>query len=273
MTTDLVDRLDQVRAVVGADGGAAETATDSIELAQRRQGTAERRLIRARAVTLAALWAVLAATVLGVMILASDGLNRGVISAPVAALVALAPIALADAWVSLAEIGGARARAQQAEARLDGVLDQRPAVDDAGTLELPDGVLPVTAEGIRAAWSDEQTFYIWNDAQYTPMPGHATPRYADFTFPEGGKWPDPKGMVDWLHERDIRVLLWQLPVFKVSDGQNPQHEADRAVFEQEVTTDLPAANQFLAPRLFMNNGATAAAVAFDCSGVYVETDF
>ena len=157
VTTDLVDRLDQVRAVVGADGGAAETATDSIELAQRRQGTAERRLIRARAVTLAALWAVLAATVLGVMILASDGLNRGVISAPVAALVALAPIALADAWVSLAEIGGARARAQQAEARLDGVLDQRPAVDDSGTLELPDGVLPVTAEGIRAAWSDEQT--------------------------------------------------------------------------------------------------------------------
>jgi len=25
--------------------------------------------------------------------------------------------------------------------------------------------------------------------------------------------------------------------------------------------------------LFMNNGATAAAVAYDCSGVYVETDF
>ena len=37
-------------------------------------------------------------------------------------------------------------------------------------------------------------------------------------------------------------------------------EASGAVFEQEVATDLPAANQFLAPRLFMNNGATAAAV-------------
>ena len=43
-------------------------------------------------------------------------------------------------------------------------------------------------------------------------------------------------------------------------------EVSGAVFEQEVTADLPAANQFLAPRLFMNNGATAAAVAFDCSG-------
>ena len=50
-------------------------------------------------------------------------------------------------------------------------------------------------------------------------------------------------------------------------------EVSGAVFEQEVTTDLLAANQFLSPRLFMNNGATAAAVAFDCSGAYVETDY
>jgi hypothetical protein len=49
-------------------------------------------------------------------------------------------------------------------------------------------------------------------------------------------------------------------------------EVSGAVFEQEVSADLPAANQFLAPRLFMNNGGTAAAVAFDCSGVYLETD-
>jgi hypothetical protein len=50
-------------------------------------------------------------------------------------------------------------------------------------------------------------------------------------------------------------------------------EVSGAVFEQEVTADVPAANQFLSPRLFMNNGVTAAAVAFGCSGVYVETDF
>ncbi len=47
----------------------------------------------------------------------------------------------------------------------------------------------------------------------------------------------------------------------------------RAVFEQEIAADLPAAAQFLSPRLYMNNGATAAAVAYDCAGVYVETDF
>ena len=50
-------------------------------------------------------------------------------------------------------------------------------------------------------------------------------------------------------------------------------EVSGAIFEQEVTADLPAATQFLSPRLFLNTGATAAAVAYDCAGVYLETDF
>ncbi|MBW7921924.1 MAG: DUF2793 domain-containing protein [Rubellimicrobium sp.] len=50
-------------------------------------------------------------------------------------------------------------------------------------------------------------------------------------------------------------------------------EVSGAVFEQEISADLPAATQFLSPRLFLNTGATAAAVAYDCAGVYVETDF
>ena len=50
-------------------------------------------------------------------------------------------------------------------------------------------------------------------------------------------------------------------------------EVSGAIFEQEINADLPAATQFLSPRLFLNTGATAAAVAFDCAGVYVETDY
>ncbi len=50
-------------------------------------------------------------------------------------------------------------------------------------------------------------------------------------------------------------------------------EVTGAVFEQEITADLPANTQFLLPRLYMNNGTTAAAVAYDCSGVYVKTDY
>ena len=37
--------------------------------------------------------------------------------------------------------------------------------------------------------------------------------------------------------------------------------------------DLPANTQFLSPRLYLNTGATAAAVAYDCAGLYLETDY
>ena len=50
-------------------------------------------------------------------------------------------------------------------------------------------------------------------------------------------------------------------------------EVSGAVFDLEITADLPSNTQFLSPRLFMNKGATAAAVAYDCSGVYAETDY
>ena len=51
------------------------------------------------------------------------------------------------------------------------------------------------------------------------------------------------------------------------------NEVTGAVFEQEITTDLPANTQFLSPRLYLNTGATTAAVAYDCAGLYLETDF
>ncbi len=82
------------------------------------------------------------------------------------------------------------------------------------------------------AWSDETTFYIWNDAEYDPRPGAEAFAYADFRFPAAGRWPNPQAMVDWLHQHNIRVLLWQIPVVKILDQAHPQHEADRAYFEQ-----------------------------------------
>ncbi len=81
------------------------------------------------------------------------------------------------------------------------------------------------------AWSDETTFYIWNDAQYAPVSGDSALRYADFTFPEGGKWQNPKAMVDWLHANNIKILLWQIPVVKQADHAHPQHDADRSYYE------------------------------------------
>lgn len=45
-------------------------------------------------------------------------------------------------------------------------------------------------------WSDEATFYIFNDAQYTVKGGNLPFRYDEFQFPEWGRWPNPKGMVE-----------------------------------------------------------------------------
>lgn len=58
-----------------------------------------------------------------------------------------------------------------------------------------------------------------------------------------------------------------------SIGVRVVNESNGAVYEATLTTDIPAATTFLSPRNYMNNDVTAAAVAFDCAGVYVETDF
>ena len=45
-----------------------------------------------------------------------------------------------------------------------------------------------------------------------------------------------------------------------------------AVVETMLDTGIPSAAQLLSPQNFINNGATAAAIAYDFSGTYVETD-
>lgn len=62
------------------------------------------------------------------------------------------------------------------------------------------------------AWSDEATFYIWNGAQYEEKTG--TAKYEDYDFRAGKYWHDPKGMIDNLHKEGIRLVLWQIPVWK-----------------------------------------------------------
>lgn len=87
------------------------------------------------------------------------------------------------------------------------------------------------AEGIPAtvlvieAWSDEATFYLFNDADHDPVPG-ADPVPAG-SIRHGGRWPDPRTLVEWLHDQGIRVLLWQIPVLKDSDDSD-QHARDVA---------------------------------------------
>ena len=75
------------------------------------------------------------------------------------------------------------------------------------------------------AWSDEETFYIWNDAEYEPNDGSGAFSLDDFTF--SGRWPDPAGMIDELHENGIKVLLWQIPVLKYSTTAPVQSMRDQ----------------------------------------------
>lgn len=85
--------------------------------------------------------------------------------------------------------------------------------------------IPTTAMVIEA-WADEETFYIWGDAQYTPHSATWVPTSTDFSFT--GRWPDPAGMVDTLHDNGIKVLLWQLPVIKSASNPIPQLATDEA---------------------------------------------
>jgi alpha-glucosidase (family GH31 glycosyl hydrolase) len=62
------------------------------------------------------------------------------------------------------------------------------------------------------AWSDEATFTAFNDAEYEVSLDGSPMRLDDFTFPADGRWPDPKAMVDRLHELGVKVLLWQIPI-------------------------------------------------------------
>jgi alpha-glucosidase (family GH31 glycosyl hydrolase) len=73
--------------------------------------------------------------------------------------------------------------------------------------------VPVGALVIEA-WSDEQTFSAWNDAEH---------------------WPDPKQLVDDLHEAGIKVLLWQIPLAPAEAEQRVMIERGYCVRNEDGT--------------------------------------
>ncbi len=78
------------------------------------------------------------------------------------------------------------------------------------------------------AWSDENTFYIFNEAEYETADGGKTFEYDDFSFNKEGLWTNPKKMIDELKEMGIHLVLWQIPVLKAieDENENLQHNAD-----------------------------------------------
>jgi alpha-glucosidase (family GH31 glycosyl hydrolase) len=90
---------------------------------------------------------------------------------------------------------------------------------------IPAGVVVIEA------WSDESTYTAFRDAQYEPRVDGGPHRLVDFSFPEDGAWPDPKVMVDELHRRGIKVVLWQIPALKAWPAPQGQlrHDHEAAI--------------------------------------------
>lgn len=83
-------------------------------------------------------------------------------------------------------------------------------MDSHRDLDIPVGVIVIEA------WSDEEGITIWRDAKYAVNADGSAHKFDDFSFEEGGAWPDPKTMIDELHSRGIKVILWQIPLQKTS---------------------------------------------------------
>lgn len=60
-------------------------------------------------------------------------------------------------------------------------------------------------------WSDLTTRYTWMDAQTKIRQGHEViSSYKDLTY--GKSWPNPKQMIDDLHNQNLHLLLWLVPI-------------------------------------------------------------
>ena len=77
------------------------------------------------------------------------------------------------------------------------------------------------------AWSDEATFYVFNEAVYEPKKSFLNAD--EISYREDGLWPNPQKMIDTLHDMGIKIILWQAPMIKLlEDGvQNEQQDIDR----------------------------------------------
>lgn len=92
--------------------------------------------------------------------------------------------------------------------------------------------IPVGAVVIEA-WSDEEGITIFRDAQYSVNEDGSAHVAGDFTYPAEGAWPDPKAMIEELHRRGIKVILWQIPLQKTDPDLTGQVLADAQAMVRE----------------------------------------
>ncbi|MBU1019569.1 MAG: hypothetical protein KJ847_00025 [Firmicutes bacterium] len=93
--------------------------------------------------------------------------------------------------------------------------------------------LPITSMVIEQ-WSDEATFYAFNGAKYRLKNG--IHEYNEYTYDKDGLWPNPQKMIEHIHQKGLKVLLWQAPMVKepdVGESEVLQHTIDKKYFVDE----------------------------------------
>ena len=114
------------------------------------------------------------------------------------------------------------------------------AVNMSNTYDIPATVL------VLEQWSDENTFYIFNESTYTATSGAEALDYDDFSFSD--KWPDPKAMTQTIHDNGMKVLLWQIPVLKHTSYAWEQKDNDEAyMISQGYAVGDGAGGQYRTP--------------------------
>ncbi|WP_163539853.1 TIM-barrel domain-containing protein [Gracilibacillus sp. YIM 98692] len=104
-------------------------------------------------------------------------------------------------------------------------------------------------------WSDEATYYMFNDAQYAlKEPGYVH-QYNDMHFPEWGRWPDPKKMVQDLHDNHLKLILWQIPIQKyLNKQQHPLKDQDEQyMIDQGYVVKNPDGTPYRIPENWFTN--------------------
>ncbi|MEI9907494.1 MAG: TIM-barrel domain-containing protein [Actinomycetota bacterium] len=86
------------------------------------------------------------------------------------------------------------------------------------------------------AWSDETTFTVFRDGQYQATDGSRGLKASEIKYPTDGAWPNPQQMIEEMHEKNIKVILWQNPVIK--DMQGVPDAQEEAIWNYAIKNNL-----------------------------------
>ncbi|MDR1567175.1 MAG: glycosyl hydrolase [Streptococcaceae bacterium] len=97
----------------------------------------------------------------------------------------------------------------------------RAEIDKTNHLDIPSTVI------VLEQWSDEATYYMWNDAKYelkNPAEGYTN---EEIEYPKWGRWPNPCSLIKHCHTNGLKFILWQVPIEKYLNQQkHPLKDSD-----------------------------------------------